>query len=112
MLFLDQSDGNQVSSPVPIGNHCFAAVYAPPSAGEEPSEHKLFSILNLPLSPGPIGALFQILQPFPSLSFVILSDELIIFLSFLSIEAVHWATTTGLIGNVRAHEYPMQGLPS
>ena len=85
MLFLDQSGGNQVSSPVPIGNHCFATVYAPPLASKEPSRCKLFSILNFPLSPGPNDALFQFLQPFPSLSFVILSDELINF-SFVSLD--------------------------
>ena len=79
MLFLDQSDRKPVLSPVPIGNHCFAAVYAPPSASEEPSGHKLYSILNFALSPGPNGALFQFSQPFPSLSFVILSDKLINF---------------------------------
>ena len=79
MLFLDQSDRKPVLSPVPIGNHCFAAVYAPPSASEEHSGHKLFSILNFALSPGPNGALFQFSQPFPSLSFVILSDKLINF---------------------------------
>lgn len=73
-------------SPVPIGNHCFARVCAPPSASEEPSGHKLFSILNFPLSPGPNGALFQFLQPFPSLSFVILSDDELINFSFASLD--------------------------
>ena len=86
VMLLDQNDRNQVSSPVPIGNHCFAAVYAPPSATEEPRGHKLFSILNFPLSPGPNDALFQFLQPFPSLSFVILSDGELINFSFASLD--------------------------